>query len=554
MSRKLVDTSGLPFRELRGEGMYYVDKTLLIKDILDRNPRGKFLFVRPRRFGKSTNISMLDAFFNEKYSGNTWFEGLKISDYPEYDVYRNAFPVIHIDFQNTVSTTYDMFLDKIRGEVLRAYEDHRYLLDGDLTAGQRRTFEELSNGSIAEGELSGSLKVLSEMLRSHHGKNVVVLMDEYDRAVTNAFDTDLQGRMICFMGDLMTAVLKGNDCIQMAYVTGVMQLAKAGMFSGLNNVTVDSVFSTMSDDRFGFTEEEVGDLLDHYGRRDRMDEVRTWYDGYRFGNARVYNPYSVMMYVSEGFVPDDYWASTGGTKPLEWMLGHMDIDGLGIAATLFDGTPETVRLKRKLTYDDLKLTRVEDLYTLMVMTGYCRAEPDGSRYSIGLPNREVQNIVGEMLSDTVSLSSGLFEEFCEAVRTGDSDAVASSLRKVLEDASYYEKLDDERSYELVVLTMLHGLHGAYAIRSQPECGRGRADLVLTPRAAGGATVIMELKVAPSEEAVDSSLDAALGQIHDRRYYMGMSGRVVLIGLAFSGKAVGCRSEVLVLDRSGRDGR
>ncbi|MDO5852917.1 MAG: AAA family ATPase [Thermoplasmata archaeon] len=546
MARLTVNTGGLPFGDIRDGGKYYVDKTLLIKDILDKDDRGVYLFARPRRFGKTTNISMLDAFFNLEYKGNKWFDGLEISDYREYDAYRNAFPVIHLDFQNTTATTFDMFLNMVRKEILRAYKRHLYLLEGDLLPDERRIFEELATRDMPEDDLSDSVKLLSEMLYRHHGVKVIILIDEYDRAVAHAFDTELLENVIRFMGNLMSSALKGNLCLQMAYVTGVMQLAKAGMFSGLNNICVDSVLSTMSDERFGFTESEVRGILDYYGHADRLDEVMEWYDGYRFGNADVYNPYSVMMYVSKGFVPGEYWADTGGIKPLVWMLGHMDPKGLGIATTLFGGSSEAVKLRDSMTYDDHRLSKAENLYTLMVLSGYCRAEPAGDEYTITIPNKEVRSILDRMLDEAVAIPDTIFERFNRAVAEGDADSIASAVQCVLEDSSYYEDLKDERSFELIVLTMLHGQNSRYDIKAQREYGNGRVDIVMIPKRADAVPVIMELKLSPPEGSMDQTLGEALGQIHDRKYYMGMSGRVVLIGMAFFKKTAACRTEVLHL--------
>ncbi|MDO5862138.1 MAG: AAA family ATPase [Thermoplasmata archaeon] len=548
MERRQIDTGGLSFRQIREEGMYYVDKTLLIKDILDRNRRGKFLFVRPRRFGKSVNLSMLDAFFNIRYAGNSWFDGLEISRYREYDRYRNAFPVVHIDLQDAVAGNYEDFIDRMRDIMLKVYRDALDGLDVSLEPEEVHLMDTLRDWTTPESRLTGSANVLCRILRRHYGKDVVVLIDEYDRAVTDSFDSDLQEKIIGFLGSFMSSTLKGKVCVQMAYVTGVMQLAKSGIFSGLNNITVDSLFSVMSDERFGFTEGEVADLLDYYGHSGKLSEVREWYDGYTFGNAEVYNPFSVMSYVSEDCVPRKYWADTGGTKPLVWMLNHLNMEGLGIAASLFDGSQRTVALHESMTYDDLRLTKTEDLFSLMVMTGYCRAVPSEDGYSIELPNREVRGIVGEMLDKAASVSGSLFEGFVRAVMSGDADSITSAIRAVLQDASYGDRLGDEHSYQLVILTLLHYMQGLYGITSQPEEGLGDPDILLVPRRAGDPTVIMELKVVQSKDGLESGIEEAMRQIHEREYYMRMKGRVVLIGMAFFKKTAGCRTEVLDLRR------
>lgn len=287
---KKVSTSGLAFQDIRSDDRFYIDKSLLIKDILDTDDRGVYLYTRPRRFGKTVNITMLDAFFNIEYRGNNWFEGLTISGFPEYDHYRNAYPIIYIDLKDLIppegSWDFGFFLSRIRMTLYNTFDRFRYLLDSDkVHEEEKRMFRSIMDLSLSEEYLGNSVRMLCQMLERHHGRRAIVLIDEYDRAITNSFDTEIQRQVIGFFGDLLSSTLKGNRSLQMAYVTGVMQVAKAGMFSGLNNISVNDVFSTMSDERFGFTDSEVMYILDYFGHPDKFEEVRTWYDGYLFGNT-----------------------------------------------------------------------------------------------------------------------------------------------------------------------------------------------------------------------------------------------------------------------------
>ena len=368
-AKKQVSTGGLPFQEIISEDMYYVDKTLLIEDILKTDRRGVFLYTRPRRFGKTTNITMLDAYFNLKYTDNTWFDGLEISEHHEFDSYRNAFPVIYLSMKDLLpvegNCDYRYFMERVSKTLRDAFIDFRYLMDSEkVDASDKRLLESVINMTASEPILVDSVKDLCRMLKAHHSSNVIVLIDEYDRAITDTFDTDLQTQIIGFMSSFLSSSLKDNRSLQMAYVTGVMQVATAGIFSGLNNLSVNNVSSTESDERFGFTEAEVRGLLSYYGHPENFDEARVWYDGYRFGNAEVYNPFSLMMYIQNEFRPDSYWNNSGRNTPMVWMLQRAGSIGLDTVAELINGHHAEVRLHPSMTYEELKMSNSEDLFSL----------------------------------------------------------------------------------------------------------------------------------------------------------------------------------------------
>ena len=539
---KKVDTGGLPFQDIRDSGMYFVDKSLLIKDILDTNPSGVYLYTRPRRFGKTTNLTMLDAFFNREYKGNTWFDGLAISDYPQYDGFRNKFPVIRVDLKDLTpglgTADYGLFISMMGKALRRTYRRFGYLLDSEkLMEEDKAVIRSVLSGKVDESTLITSVSELCCFLNDHHGVKPVVLIDECDRAITDTFGSDLQQRIVSFMGGFFSSSLKSNDNMQMAYVTGVMQIAKADFFSGLNNLTVNTTFSTESDERFGFTEGEIRDILSYYGHPEKFEELRDWYDGYRFGEADVYNPFSVMMCVQMGFRPDSYWRDSSRNTPVRWILERTNSVGLQAMADLINGGTIRYDLHRTMSYDELKLNDPRDLFSLMVMTGYLNAVPaEDGRYDLSIPNREVMGIVDSLLSGGRRYGNDLFDSFNRAVLEGDAKAMETTLQSVLEDGSYFS-LRDESSYENIVLTMLHGILRGYQISSQQESGNGRVDLVLEPKDDGIISIIIELKVSDSENALGKDAEDAVAQIHDRRYYLGMRGDVILIGLAFWGKVV-----------------
>ena len=272
---KKINTGGLLFKDLRDENKYYVDKTLLIKDILDCDNRGVYLFTRPRRFGKTTNLSMLDAFFNIEYKGNNWFDGLAISNYPEYERYKNAFPVIKLNLKDTKCDDVGQFLNCLKFVISDAYLDHMYLTESDMFSSREKSnYEEIRFGNISDEIIQRCIPELCRLLKKYHGVNPIVLIDEYDRAVSDSFGEESHRKIMDYLGSFLSPILKNNYNVQMAYVTGVMQIAKESIFSGLNNLTINNVFSTGSDERFGFTEAEIKELFAYYGHPEKFAEAK----------------------------------------------------------------------------------------------------------------------------------------------------------------------------------------------------------------------------------------------------------------------------------------
>lgn len=549
---KLVDTEGLPFSQLVEGDYYYVDKTGLIVDILDSNPRGVFLYTRPRRFGKTTNITMIDAFFNMKYAGNKWFDGLSISEHPEFEMYRNAFPVIYLNLKDVLpgdkNRDYDYFVGRMRKALSDAFLQFGYLIDSDkVNVRDQKILGQIIDMTVPEVLMVDCLKDLCRMLKEHHGTNTVILIDEYDRAVTDTFDSDLQNQIIGFMGELLSPALKNNENLQMAYITGVMQVAKAGIFSGLNNLSSNNVTSSDSDERFGFTEHEVMEILRYYGRPEMLPEVKSWYDGYRFGNAEVYNPFSVMSYIRRGFKPDRYWSNSGSDVPLRWMLERADGTDMNSVAKIISGGSAPCRIHPDMRYQDLRALKGDDLFSLMVMTGYLKAtKQDDGGYSVSIPNREIMSVLDDMLTRNVSLNDELSSGFCRALLDANATAMESVLTEVFDGTNYYD-LKDEGDYELVILTMMRSmLNRKYDVTAQRQKGNGRVDLILIPNGPGPVPIVMELKISESQNRLEPDSESAITQIHDRRYYHRMNGTVLLVGIAFWGVVPKVRVERIEL--------
>lgn len=476
----------------------------------------------------------MDAFFNIEYKGNTWFDGLAISDHPEYAGYKNAFPVVRLDLKDTECDRNEVFVKLLKEIVLTAYQSHDYLKDSEaLSESERNDFLKVINGESEDICVFG-IPDLCSMLRKHHGTGVVVLIDEYDRAVSDSFGQESHLQIMKTLDRFLSPILKGNDSLQMAYVTGIMQIAKESIFSGLNNLIVNNVFSKMSNERFGFTEPEVEEIFAYYGHPEKFGEAKDWYDGYRFGDAEVYNPFSIMNYVSDDFVTGPYWVNSGSDVVMRWLLERICLGNFSKIMSLISGGSIGVRLKLSLPYSDFRATD-EDLYSLMVMSGYLKAVPYGNLFEISLPNREISGILDDIMHNLRSrIDPYAFEPLTKAILEADSEKIESELTRLYESASKLI-LTTEHHYELVLSTALFGLYPSYYVTTERDSGNRRVDIILVPKREGDHPLIIELKLADRESDLDASAGSAIKQIHERKYYLNMSGEIRLIGIAFWGK-------------------
>lgn len=543
-----LSTSGIPFRDFALDNFYYVDKTMLIADVLGTNPQGVFLYTRPRRFGKTTNLSMMDAFLNMEYAGNDWFDGLAISEHHEFDSYRNAFPVINISLKDIDGSSYESFIDGLTWAVAAAYSKHENIVEREgapmLAKIVLKAFYERN---VSERILTDSLRSLTEALAKHYCRKTVILIDEYDYPVTESFDEGDLDRITRFLGRFMSSTLKDNPNLQLAYVTGITTIAKAGMFSSLNNVVVNDVYSDLSDERFGFTENEVKDLLEYYRHPEKIDEVREWYDGYRFGKAEVYNPYSVIGYVTNGFEPRNYWVATGSNRALRWAVDRCGANNVATITDLIQGIPTRSGILRTMTYDDLRsaLGTGEggvSMFSLMVVTGYLNAVPCGEdEYLISTPNAEVRESLRRIVRERSVANAELYRGFADALFSGDAEKIEESVEGILASGSYLT-LREHRDYQNVLMTAICCFALDREVRLERESGNGRTDIMISP-SKGRPGVIMEIKVSRDERSLGRDADDALAQIRERRYGMGMTDGTVLVGIAFhmkSAKAVTAR--------------
>ncbi len=547
-----IDVGGQSFRSIREEGMCYVDKSMLISDILSSNKKGVFLFTRPRRFGKSLNLSMLDAFFNLEYKNNTWFDGLEISDHHEFDSYRNAFPVIRLDMKDTSVSDFDSFLRSMGSALLDAFKPYYDLMESEcLSMDERALFESIFTRTADAELLKGSIKVLSEVL-AKDGPKPIVLIDEYDSPINRAFGKDMYEGITEFMGGLYSSTLKGNKNLQFAVVTGVMQIAKESIFSGVNNLKVNNVFSVMSDERFGFTPEEVLDLCTEYGHPERFEEAKEWYDGYRFGDAEIYNPWSLLNYIQDGFRPAPYWAGTSGNEIIGTLMDHADAKVIRDLDDLANGVAVRAVLYPIVAMGELPLNR-SSIYSVMVVSGYLKAVPSGGGYELSVPNVEMRSVFASMMLRRIHSDAELaFMDLFSGLENGDVKAVEKAFDSILDENIPFILLTKESDYELIIGAAAMACLGRYTVSLEKESGNGRADIVMRSNRPDRPDIVLELKrtrSAKREVLVKRSAEA-LAQIRERRYFRSMKGRILLWGLCFYGKDSAASFEEIVVERPG----
>ncbi len=524
------------FIELRKTDKYYVDKSMLIGQILSQNDLGVYLYTRPRRFGKSLNLSMLDAFFNIKYKGNTWFDGLEISRHPEFDSYRNAFPVIYLDLKETDSKTKEGFFLNMNGAILGAYKEHLYLREsGILTEDEENLFKGLMNYNVVPEILGKSLKVLSEALERYHGSKVVVLIDEYDNAANRTEDCVLRQDMVDFIGKLLSHTLKGNNSLQIGIVTGIMQIVKADIFSGVNNLSVNNITDTESDEMFGFTDKEVKQVCTDYGHPEKFEEAKEWYDGYRFGDVDIYNPWSILNYIQKNFKPDCYWLGTGSSDIITNVIMRADDELTDNLRILGSGGSINHEVTTMLTSDDLN--DPDTAYSLMAISGYLKAIPKGNEYELSIPNRELFTAFSKMINSGAFKTRngyGKLKNFTDAVMSNNTQVMKSALYELIVAMSS-RVLDNEHSYQAFITGMLMSLCGNYDVKADFENGKGYYDIMMEKKKGIGPNVVMELKKSSDSKHLENDANAALRQIKDRDYAHGLEGKTILYGIAFSGK-------------------
>ena len=518
------------FREIREEGFYYVDKTGLITELLQN--WGKVnLFTRPRRFGKSLNMSMLKYFF-EIGSDPALFEGLEISKEKQLcEEYMGKFPVISISLKGINAGCYEtaraMAVKTINEEASR----FQYLLDDEcLTPDEKETFSMLLKRNMDDAALFGSLRDLSRLLQKHHGRKVVLLIDEYDVPLAKAFEQGYYDQMIVLIRNMFEQGLKTNGNLFMAVLTGCMRVSKESIFTGLNNLRVLSIADVEFEEHFGFTDREVRDLLDYYEMNEHYEQIREWYDGYRFGSVDVYCPWDVICCCGKirsnpKAQPQNYWCNTSSNDAVRRFIEMADVGATKMEIEKLVAGEEIIKeIRQELTYQDMYST-IENLWSLLFTTGYLtqRGEPDGRRFHLVIPNKEIREIfemqIVDLFKEHVKKDGETLDRFCEALKNGETESIQRQfqayLRKTISIRDTFVKKNMKENFYHGILLGILGFKASWNVFSNRETGDGYSDLLITiPDEAIG--IVIEMKYAD-----DGNLDAAckkvLEQIEGNHY-------------------------------------
>lgn len=522
------------FKEIRKRGYYYVDKSKLIEQLVETG--GKVtLFTRPRRFGKTLNMSMLRSFF-ETGTDVSLFDGLYISGNKEIsDEYMGKYPVIFLSLKDVDGLKYENAKYRIMELIGREAERYFFLGDSDrLSENEKEQYKAviaLQNGkySMDENVLTSSLRLLSHLLFQHYGEKTVILIDEYDVPLDKAFQNGYYQEMVSLIRGLFGMALKTNDSLQFAVLTGCLRISKESIFTGLNNFKVLSILDSRFDEQFGFTDQEVQKILDDYELSSHFEETKEWYDGYRFGNADIYCPWDVINYVEQlrydpAAVPQDFWSNSSGNAMVRRFIDMADVSTKNEIERLIAGESIEKDVTPELTYDELDKS-IENLWSVLFTTGYLthKGRTESGKYRLVIPNREVRNLfvkkIREWFSDVSRKDGQTLEQLCDAFVNKNVEKIEQIFGDYLWNTisirdTAVAKEKKENFYHGILLGLL-GYESTWLIKSNAESGIGYSDiLVEVPTNRTG--IVIELKYAEGGD-MDAACEEAMRQIEEKGY-------------------------------------
>ncbi len=549
MGKKAIPVGIENFEDIIKDNYYYVDKSMLIEDILV-NRAAVTLFTRPRRFGKTLNMSMIKYFFDvrNKDENRKLFEGLKIFG-SEYMKEQGKYPVIFVSLKDLRADTWEMCLMEIKKLISKIYREFQYITE-KMNEDDKEIYDSIKNRKN-DMDLNTSIELLSEYLFEYYGERVIILIDEYDAPIINAFDKGYYNEAINFFQVFYSSALKTNDSLKYGILTGITRIIKEGIFSGLNNLKVDTILNKKFSEYFGLLESEVIKMLDYFEMKYKIEEVKEWYNGYIFGDKRVYNPWSIINYVDNGEIKA-YWANVSGNTLLENMLDqagedvYTDLkrftDGESIEKYISDGTT----IKSLLSNDD-------EIWQLFLYSGYLtkakeQVEIDGTSeytniYNLKIPNKEIRKYFGNMFLNRFFGTELKTSILIKALESGDIKKFEKTLGEIMVNMLSHFDLDSEmeKIYQVFMIGLVGFLMGKYEIISNNESGYGRYDLAMIPIKSNEKAYLMEFKISKTEKGMTLKAEEALKQIDEKKYDTRLKARgiknILKIGIAFYGKKV-----------------
>ena len=516
------------FEDMINEDYYYIDKTGLIKQLIEEKGLVN-LFTRPRRFGKSLNMSMLRYFF-EIGNDPKIFEGLEISKEKELcDQYMGKFPVISISLKGAKAGDYqtakDMMKFIICEEANRLYDR---LPKEQISDKQKTIISLLMDVEMKDKTLMNALRNLSLILKEYYGKKVIILIDEYDVPLDKAFENGYYNEMIILIRNMLEQALKTNDNLYMAVLTGCLRIARESIFTGLNNFNIFSITDQYFDEYFGFTDKEVKDILKYYGALEAFDETKKWYDGYRFGNEDIYCPWDVINHckalkVDKEAIPQPYWINTSGNYIIKRFIEKANQQTRREIEQLIEGKAISKEIRLELTYNELDNT-IENLWSVLFATGYLtqQGKPQGRTYSLVIPNESIRQIfieqIQEWFKETTRKDENRLKDFCKAFEEGDTEAIEQQFTQYLmKTISIRDTFTNKKEnfYHGVLLGLL-SYDPDWYITSNRESGDGYSDIMIEVEHKQMGIVI-EIKYAENIKALDQACEKALKQIKEKHY-------------------------------------
>ena len=549
MEKKAIPIGIENFEDIIKDNYYYVDKSMLIEDILV-NRAAVTLFTRPRRFGKTLNMSMIKYFFDvrNKDENRKLFEGLKIFG-SEYMKEQGKYPVIFVSLKDLRGDTWEDTFENLKSfisDLYAEFEDMREIMNKrDKIKFDKIFYEE------EKGDYETSLKLLSNYIYKYYGKKVIILIDEYDAPIINAFDKGYYNEAINFFQVFYSSALKTNDSLKYGILTGITRIIKEGIFSGLNNLKVDTILNKKFSEYFGLLESEVIEMIYYFQMKYKTNEVKDWYNGYRFGDKEIYNPWSIINYIKEKELKA-YWANVSGNTLLENMLDqagedvYTDLkrftDGESIEKYISDGTT----IKSLLSNDD-------EIWQLFLYSGYLtkakeQIEIDETSeytniYNLKIPNKEIRKYFGNMFLNRFFGTELKTSILIKALESGDIKKFEKTLGEIMVNMLSHFDLDSEmeKIYQVFMIGLVGFLMGKYEIISNNESGYGRYDLAMIPIKSNEKAYLMEFKISKTEKGMTLKAEEALKQIDEKKYDTRLKARgiknILKIGIAFYGKKV-----------------
>ena len=526
------------FKSLITGNGFYIDKTKFIEEILEDLSEVK-LFTRPRRFGKTLNLSMLKYFFDVENAeeNRKLFDSLYISQ-SEYMKYQGQYPVIFISMRNAEADSWEKSFFNIRNLVSAIYDEFGYITKS-LNKRNLIKFENIwLNKDNADWE--SSLKNLSKYLYEYYGKKAIILIDEYDTPMTNAWSEGYYEKSRNFFKNFYANALKDNEYLEKGVITGILRVAREGIFSGLNNLRVYTVLDKNYSDAFGLTETEVEKSLEYYELSENVEEVKKWYNGYKFGNIQIYNPWSIVNYLEDREI-NVYWINTSNNRLIHSAIKDAENELFKDLKDVFnDGvTVQTVNASSNM--EDLR--NPEEVWQLMVFGGYLTVEKKIgiNEYSLKLPNYEVKTFFKSMFIKNLG-GAGRFREIMKAFKNLEIESFEELLNETfMVSMSYHDTSKTEKPYHILILGMMLYLDNEYTVLSNDETGYGRSDLALEPINKRNRGYIFEFKIAKDEEEMEEMSGQALAQIEEKKYLVMLKEHgvteIACIGMAFCGKKV-----------------